>query len=64
MTKLVAMADREPATPESMELNFLALEQRAVEDQLAAAREAGGEALVDLQRRRAEITEKIARHRA
>ena len=64
VTKLVAMSDREPATPESMELNFLALEQRAVEDQLAAARDAGGEALVELQRRRAEITEKIARHRA
>jgi DNA primase len=64
VTKLVAMSDREPATPESMELNFLALEQRALEDQLATARESGGEDLVDLQRRRAEITEKIARHRA
>jgi len=63
VTKLVAMSDREPATPESMELNYLALEQRALEDQLAAARESGGEALVDLQRRRAEVTEKIARHR-
>ena len=63
VTKLVAMSDREPATPEAMELNFLALEQRALEVQLAAARESGGEGLVDLQRRRAEIAEKIANQR-
>ena len=50
-------------TPEVMELNFLELERRALENQLAAAREAGGEAPVDLQRRRADITERIARHR-
>ena len=63
VTKLVAMSDREPATPESMELNFLALEQRALEVQLAAARDSGGQPLVDLQRRRAEVMEKIANQR-
>jgi DNA primase len=63
VTKLVAKSRREPATPESMELNFLALEQRAIEDQLAAARQAGGEVPVDLQRRRADVADRIARHR-
>ncbi len=46
-----------------MELNFLELERRALEDQLAAARESGGDAPVDLQRRRAEVQDRIARHR-
>jgi DNA primase len=63
VTKLVAMSDREPASPEAMKLNFLSLEDRALESQLVTARESGGEGLVDLQRRRAEIREQIARHR-
>jgi hypothetical protein len=63
VTKLVAKSRREPATPESMELNFLDLEQRAIEDQLAAARQAGGDPPVELQRRRADLAERIARHR-
>lgn len=64
VTNIVQRSRREPATPESMELNFLELEQRALEDQLSAARDSGSDALVDLQRRRAEIKDRIARHRA
>jgi DNA primase len=64
ITKLAAKSQREPATPQSMELNFLDLEQRAIEDQLAAARASGGDAPVDLQRRRADVADRIARHRA
>jgi DNA primase len=63
VTSVVQRSRREPATPTSMELNFLDLEARALEDQLAAARDSGSEALVDLQRRRAEIKDRIARHR-
>jgi len=63
ITKLVAKSQREPATPDSMELNFLDLEQRAIEDQLAAARESGADAAVELQRRRADVADRIARHR-
>jgi DNA primase len=50
-------------TPEAMEINFLELERHALEDQLRAAREAGHDAPVELQRRRAEINERIARQR-
>lgn len=64
VTKLAAIASREPATPEAMELNFLELERRTVEDLITAAREAGGDPPVDLQRRRGELSERIARHRA
>ncbi len=44
-------------------MNFLELERKALEDQLAAARAAGADAPVDLQRRRADLQERIARHR-
>jgi hypothetical protein len=63
VTKLVAMSDREPATPDAMEINFLELQKRSVEDQLAAQRETGGDDLVRLQRERADLTERISRHR-
>lgn len=63
VTKLAAVASREPATPDAMELNFLELERRTVEDLITAAREAGGDPPVDLQRRRGELSERIARHR-
>ena len=63
VTKLVATSEREPATPEAMELNFLELQKRAIEDELAVASEAGGDNMVRLQRERAELMERIARHR-
>ena len=40
VTQLVVRAQREPATPEAMELNFLLLEKSGVERQIAAR---GGE---------------------
>jgi hypothetical protein len=43
-----------------MELNFLQLEQAMLEDQIAAAQNGGGDPPVDLQRRRAELAERIA----
>jgi DNA primase len=63
VNKLVATSRHEPATPEAMELNFLELERRAIEDRLATLRESGGAAPVELQRERAEVVERIARHR-
>ena len=63
VNKLVATSRHEPATPEAMELNFLELERRAIEDRLATLRESGGESPVELQRERAEVVERIARHR-
>jgi hypothetical protein len=44
-----------------MELSFLELEQGKVEDAIARAESNGGEPPVELQRRRAEIAERIAR---
>jgi DNA primase len=61
VTQLVMSAEREPASPEAMELNFLLLEQRALEDRIAAAREKGDYAEVDeLGRERASLTQQIA----
>jgi DNA primase len=55
-----ARADREPGSREAMELNFLQLEQAVIEGRLTAARKEGGDPPVELQRRRAELTERIA----
>ena len=41
ITELVMMAREEPASEESMELNFLLLDQRRLEDEIAAAGERG-----------------------
>jgi hypothetical protein len=54
-------SEREPASAEAMELNFLELEKARVDDQIAAAEANGGEPPVELQRQRAELTERIAR---
>lgn len=62
VTQLIVRSQREPAGPDAMELNFLLLEKAAVERRLAGAREAGGQELVDLQRRRARLSEGIAHH--
>jgi DNA primase len=62
VTQLVVRAQREPASPQAMELNFLLLEKGAVERQIAAAQANGGDAPVELQKRRADLTERIAHH--
>jgi len=64
VTQLVVRSQREPASPEAMELNFLLLEKAVVERRLVAARADGGQELVDLQKRRAELAESIAHHQS
>jgi DNA primase len=58
---LVAQAGREPASHEAMELNFRQLELAKLEQEIENASRDGGDLLVDLQRRRGELTERIAR---
>src|SRR5207253_7736144 len=41
ITELVMLSREQPASPQAMELNFLLLEQRRLEDELAAAGERG-----------------------
>jgi DNA primase len=60
VTDLVVRSDREPASRDAMELNFLWLEQAMLEDQIAAAQRNGGDPPVELQRRRAHVAERIA----
>jgi DNA primase len=60
VTQIVMGAEREPGGRDAMELNYLQLEQTAVESQLEAARKEGGDPPVELQRRRAELAERIA----
>lgn len=60
ITQLVMASDREPASRDAMELNFLQLEQAMVEDEIASAQRNGGDPPVDLQRRRAELAQRIA----
>jgi len=62
VTQLVVRAQREPASPDAMELNFLLLEKSGVERQIAAAATNGGDPPVHLQKRRAELAERIAHH--
>ncbi len=62
ITELVMLSRDQPASKESMELNFLLLEQRRLEDELAAAGERGDyERRAALSRERAALVEKIAR---
>ncbi len=60
VTQIVMGAEREPGGREAMELNFLQLEQAVVEGQIETVRKEGGDAPVELQRRRAELAERIA----
>jgi DNA primase len=61
VTELVMMSREEPASEEAMELNFLLLEQRRLEDELAAAAERGDyERRAKLSRERAELVQQIA----
>jgi DNA primase len=61
ITQLVMSAEREPASGEAMEMNFLQLEQRRVEDQIGEAEEKGDfERRAELNRQRAALVERIA----
>jgi DNA primase len=60
VTYVYTRADREPGGREAMELNFLQLEKAAIEGRIDAARRSGGDPPVELQRRRAELAERIA----
>lgn len=63
--RLAEKASAEPASPEAMELTFLQLEKGAIERRIAEAAAAGAtEASVELQKRRAELTERIAHHQS
>jgi DNA primase len=61
ITELVMMAREEPASEEAMELNFLLLDQRRLEDEIAAAGERGDyERRANLSRERAALVDRIA----
>jgi len=61
IAELVIVAHDEPASPEAMELNFLLLEQRRIEAQIAAAGEQDDyEKRAALSRERAALVERIA----
>jgi urease gamma subunit len=62
ITELKMRADRDPPpTEESMEMNFMLLEQRRVDDGIAAARREGDlEAVNRLSREGSELTSKIS----
>jgi DNA primase len=61
ITELVMMAREEPASEESMELNFLLLDQRRLEDEIAAAGTRGDyERRARLSRERAVLVQQIA----
>ncbi len=62
IAELVIVAHDEPASAEAMELNYLLLEQRRLESQIAAAGEADDyERRAALSRERAALVERIAR---
>ena len=62
ITELVMLSRDQPASHESMELNFLLLDQRRLEDEIAAAGERGDyERRAALSRERAALVERIAR---
>jgi DNA primase len=61
ITELVMLSREEPASEEAMELNFLLLDQRRLEDEIAAAGERGDyERRAALSRERASLVERIA----
>jgi len=60
VTQLVMSAEREPASRESMEMNFLLLEQRRIEDRITEAEEKGDfKGRAELNRERAALVERI-----
>jgi DNA primase len=61
VSELIILAHDEPASPEAMELNYLLLEQRRLETEIAAAGEADDyERRATLSRERAALVERIA----
>jgi DNA primase len=60
VTDLVMRAEREPASREAMELNFLELDLAMVEREMEETAASGGDPSVELQRRRAELADRIA----
>jgi DNA primase len=56
----VVRSEQAPSDPEAIELSYLQVQQAMLERQIAAAEEGGGDPPVELQRRRAEIAERIA----
>jgi DNA primase len=61
ITELVMLAREQPASKESMELNFLLLDQRRLEEEIAAAGERGDYGRrAELSRERAALVERIA----
>ena len=62
IAELVIVANDEPASAESMDLNFMLLEQGRLEAEIAAAGEGGDpERRAELSRERAALVEQIAR---
>ncbi len=61
VTQVVMQAEREPASVEAMELSLLELEVSRVDAEIAASSAASDSPPVELQRKRAELTERIAR---
>lgn len=64
ITQIVMSAEREPATRDVMELNFLELELAATENALAVLEGEPGSKLIELQQKRAEFAERIAHFQA
>jgi hypothetical protein len=61
IAELVIMSREEPSSHEAMELNFLLLDQRRLEDEIAAAGERGDyERRAALSRERAALVQRIA----
>lgn len=60
VTDLVMRSQREPASPEAIRLNLLHVKRSALDRQIAAAEANGGDPPVELQKRRAELTERLA----
>jgi len=60
VTNLKMQSEREPGARDAMELNFLQLEQAVLEGRIDAAQQKGGDPPVELQRRRADLAERIA----
>jgi DNA primase len=64
VTNVTMLAEREPATPETIELSRKELDLARLDDEIQAAEVDGGERLVELQRRRADLTDRISRAQA